>query len=161
MSETNEIVGRASATVVETTHLVLPGQANALGSVFGGQVCAWLDLAAGVSAMRHCRRPCVTASMDDLHFHAGIKVGHIAVVRAQVTAAFTRSLEVAAQVWSEDPVSGSRQHTATAYLTFVPVDDSGRPMRVPPLVCETDEERRREAAAQERRRARLARRELK
>lgn len=147
----------AKATYVETTHLVLPGQANALGTVFGGHVCAWLDLAGAVSAQRHCRRPVVTASMDDIHFHASIKVGHIAVVRAQVNAVFRSSLEVGVEVFSEDPLTGDRNHTTTAYLTFVALDAHGRPAPMPPLVCETDEERAREADAKARREARLAR----
>ncbi len=149
----------AAATRVEATHVVLPGQANALGTVFGGAVCGWLDLAGAVAAQRHCRKPVVTASMDDIHFHAPIKVGHIAVVRAQVNAVFRTSLEVGVDVFSEDPLTGERHHTTTAYLTFVSLDEAGRPVPMPPLVCETAEEREREAAAHGRREARLKKRE--
>ena len=147
----------ARATTVETTHLVLPGQTNALGTVFGGHVCAWLDLAGAVAAQRHCRRPVVTASMDDIHFHASIKVGHIAVVKAQVNAVFRTSLEVGVEVHSEDPLTGDRHHTTTAYLTFVALDAHGHPAPMPPLTVETDEERRREAEAKQRRADRLER----
>lgn len=150
----------ASATKVDTTHLVLPGQTNALGTVFGGHVCAWLDLAGAVAAQRHCRRIVVTASMDDIHFHAPVKVGHIAVVTAQVNAVFRTSLEVGVEVWSEDPLTGDRHHTTTAYLTFVALDAHGRPAPMPPLLCETPDEKRREAEAQARREARLARKQL-
>ncbi len=150
---------RAAETYVEATHLVLPGQANQLGSVFGGEVCAWIDLACSVSAMRLCRRPMVTASMDELHFLAGIKVGHIAVVHAQVNAAFRTSVELGAKVWSEDPLTGERRLTSNAYLTFVALDESGRPMPVPRLICETDAEKLREAQAHERRRDRLSRKQ--
>jgi acyl-CoA hydrolase len=146
-----------SATVVEATHLVLPGQTNALGTVFGGHVCAWLDLAGAVAAQRHCRRPVVTASMDDIHFHAPVKVGHIAVVRAQVNAVFRTSLEVGAEVWSEDPLTGDRHHTTTAYLTFVALDAIGQPAQMPALVPETPEEKAREAEGHARREARLVR----
>ena len=149
---------RASDTFVEQTHLVLPGEANAVGSLFGGHVSAWLDLAGAVAAMRLCHRPVVTVSMDDLHFHAPIRVGDIAVIQAQVNAVFRTSLEVGAKVWSEDPASGQRRHTSTAYLTFVALDGSGRPMELPPLLCETDAEKTREAQAQVRRTERLARR---
>lgn len=151
--------GTARETFVETTHLVLPGQANALGSLFGGEVCAWIDLACSVAAMRHCRHPVVTASMDDLHFHAPIRVGHIAVVQAQVNAVFRTSMEVGALVWGEDPYTGERRHTSTAYLTFVALDANGKPTELPPLVLETDEERERAEAAGERRQARLARKQ--
>lgn len=150
---------RVKDSIVETTHLVLPGQANALGTVFGGHVCAWLDLAGAVAAQRHCRRPVVTASMDDIHFHASVKVGHIAVVRAQVNAVFRTSLEVGVEVHSEDPLTGDRHHTTTAYLTFVALDAHGRPAPMPPLTCESDEERAREAEAHARRDARLARKQ--
>ncbi len=149
----------AKATYVETTHVVLPGQTNSLGTVFGGHVCAWLDLAGAVAAQRHCRRPVVTASMDDIHFHAPVRVGQFAVVRAQVNAVFHTSLEVGVEVWSEDPLTGERHHTTTAYLTFVGLDVNGRPAPMPPLLCETADEQRREAEAHARREARLARKE--
>ena len=147
----------ARDSFVEATHLVLPGQANALGTAFGGQVCAWLDMAAAVAAQRHCRRTVVTASMDDIHFHAPVLVGHIAVVTARVNAVFRSSLEVGCEVYSEDPLTGDRRHTTTAYLTFVALDSTGRPATVPPLLCETDEERAREKGAHDRRQARLER----
>ncbi len=149
----------ASATHVEATHIVLPGDTNAHGTVFGGHVCAWLDLAAAVAAQRHCRRPVVTASMDEIHFHAPIKVGHIAVVRAQVNAVFRTSLEVGVEVQSEDPITGDRHHTTTAHLTFVALDTHGRPAPIPPLLCESEAERTREQEAQSRRQDRLARKQ--
>lgn len=147
-----------SASAASTSHLVLPGEANALGNVFGGHVCAWLDLACATAAMRHCRRPVVTVSMDELVFHAPIKIGHIALVQARVNAAFRTSVEVGAEVWSEDPLTGERRHTTTAFLTFVALGDDGLPMEVPPLQAETEEDRRREREARQRREARLARR---
>jgi acyl-CoA hydrolase len=148
---------RATDTFVEATHMVLPSDTNAHGTIFGGHVCAWLDLACAVSAMRQCRLPVVTASMDDLHFHAPIRLGHIAVVQAQVNAVFRTSMEVGAFIWSEDPITGERRHTSTAYLTFVSLDENGRPAPLPPLLCETEDERRRESEAQARREARLLR----
>jgi acyl-CoA hydrolase len=155
-----ETSGRAGDTVVDTTHLVLPGEGNVHGNVFGGHVCAWLDLACAVSAMRHARRPVVTASMDDLHFHAPIRVGHVAVIRCQVNAVFRTSLEVGAEVWAEDPLTGERRRATSAFLTFVALDASGRAVPLPRLVCETEAERVREAQAQARRAARLERRRL-
>lgn len=152
-----ESTGRAADTVVDTTHLVLPGEGNVHGNVFGGHVCAWLDLACAVSAMRHARRPVVTASMDDLHFHAPIRVGHVAIIRCQVNAVFRTSLEVGAEVWAEDPHTGERRHATSAFLTFVSLAD-GRAVPLPRLVCETDAERQREQEALARRAARLERR---
>ena len=148
---------RAADSYVEATHLVLPGDANVHGSIFGGHVAAWLDLACAVAAMRHCRKPVVTASMDDLHFHAPIKVGHFAIVQAQVNAVFRTSMEVGAFIWSEDPYTGERRHTSTAFLTFVSLDEQGKPTVLPPLLLETEEERAREAEAKLRRENRLMR----
>lgn len=150
-----------SASRVTTSHYVLPGEGNVFGNVFGGHVCAWLDLACATSAMRHTRRPVVTASMDELVFLAPIKVGHVATVTAQINAAFGTSMEVGADVWSEDPLTGERHHTTTAYLTFVALGDDGCPTPVPPLVCESEEEKQRERDAHERRASRLARRKAK
>lgn len=147
------------ASTVTTTHYVLPGEGNVFGNVFGGHVCAWLDLACATAAMRHSRRPVVTASMDELVFHAPIKVGHIATVVAQVNAVFRTSMEIGAEVWSEDPLTGEKNHTTTAYLTFVALDENGKPAPgIPPLICQDEKERAREKAAYQRRAERLARR---
>src|SRR5205823_6494887 len=82
--------------VVEMARLLLPGEANALGAAFGGSVVGWIDMCAAIAAQRHCRQTVVTASMDDLHFHAPIKVGWSVTVKARVIAAFNTSLEVGA-----------------------------------------------------------------
>lgn len=144
-------------TLVETNHLVLPGEANTVGTAFGGHVCAWIDLAAAVAAQRHCRRPVVTASIDALNFLAPIRIGHVAIVRAQVNAVFRTSMEVGVEVRSEDPLTGIQHHTTSAFLTFVALGPENKPEPLPPLVCETDEERTREREAHERRAQRLAR----
>lgn len=149
--------GTVANTIVETTHLVLPGEANTLGTAFGGHVCAWIDLACAVSAQRHCRLPVATASIDDLHFLAPIKVGHVAIVRSQVNAVFRTSLEVGAVVMSEDPLTGQRSLTTRAFLTFVALGPDGRPVPLRPLETMTEEERQREQLALARRAERLAR----
>lgn len=151
------IPGTVANTVVETTHLVLPGEANTLGTAFGGNVCAWIDLACAVSAQRHCRLPVATASIDDLHFLAPIKVGHVAIVRSHVNAVFRTSLEVEAIVHSEDPLTGERSLTTRAFLTFVALSPDGEPLTIAPLTVETDEERERQKQAHARRAERLAR----
>ena len=146
----------ASESRVETTHLVMPGDANVLGTAFGGKIMEWTDLAAGMAAMRHARLPVATASIDQLSFLAPVRIGEIAMLTAQVTAAFTTSMEVWVEVVTEDPVSGARRKCCDAYLTFVALDRDGRPTPVPPLRPMTEDERRRERDARTRREARLA-----
>src|ERR1700730_4270332 len=87
----------------EMTEIVLPGDANALGTIFGGKVMQWGDIAASVAAMRHAGRQVVTASIDALHFLSPIRVGEVVVLRAQVNEAFGTSLEVGVRVEAEDP----------------------------------------------------------
>jgi len=141
---------------VETTHLVMPGDANVLGTAFGGMVMQWIDLAAGMAAMRHARLPVVTASIDQLSFLAPIRIGQMAILCAQVTAVFGTSMEVGVEVTTEDPGSGVRRKCCDAFLTFVALGADGRPTAVPPLQADDDEERRRERDARARRESRLA-----
>jgi acyl-CoA hydrolase len=146
----------ASRSRVEVAHLVLPGDANVFGSIFGGMVMQWTDLAAAMAAMRHARLPVVTASIDQLSFLAPVRVGQMAILVAQVTAAFATSMEVGVEVLSEDPRTGARAKCCDAYLTFVALAPDGRPTAVPPLLAESEEEKRRERDARTRREARLA-----
>lgn len=144
----------ASATRVELTQLVLPQYTNAIGTIFGGQVAAWIDMCAAISAQRFCRTQVVTVSIDELHFLHPIQRGHIAIFRSTVNAAWNRSIEVGVRVEGEDPLTGERTHTASAYTTFVSLVD-GRPAGVPRLRVETEDEHRRLAEAELRRAARL------
>jgi len=148
-----------AASRVEMTQMVLPQFANALGAVFGGQIMAWIDICAAVSAQRHCRRQVVTASIDAVQFVTPIKQGHIVVLRAQVNATFSTSMELGVRVVSEDPLTGDVKEAVNAYATFVALDASGHPVKVPPLVLETDDDKRRAEAAVLRRKQRLALRE--
>jgi acyl-CoA hydrolase len=140
---------------VEMTEVVLPGHTNQLGTIFGGQLMAWIDIAASVASGRHARSVCVTASIDALHFVAPVKLGHFVCVRASVNFTGHTSMEIGARLESEEPRTGLRTHVATAYLTFVALDEQGRPCPVPPLLPETDEEKRRYREAQARRASRL------
>ena len=144
-----------TATRCEMTWIVMPGQTNSLGTVFGGQVMSWIDVCAAVSAQRFSRSNVVTASMDQLHFMAPITKGDVVVLQAQVNWAGRTSMEVGVRVEREDPHTGERTHTATAYLTFVALDKYGQKRAVPALLCQTDHEKRREQEAQERRAQRL------
>jgi acyl-CoA hydrolase len=143
-------------TRVELTQLVLPQFTNALGTIFGGQVAAWIDTCAAIAAQRFCRRQVVTASIDELHFLSPIQRGHIAIFRASVNAAWSHSMEVGVRVEGEDPLTGVRVHTASAYCTFVALDANGRPTAVPRIATETPDEARRQREAEARRAARLA-----
>lgn len=145
-----------SETRCEMTWIVMPSQANAIGTVFGGQVMAWIDVCAAVSAQRFARSNVVTASMDNLLFRAPIKHGQVVVLQSKVNWAGRTSMEVGARVDAEDPLTGLRTHTSTCYLTFVALDAAGQTTPVPILTPETDDERRRFAAAEVRRQRRLA-----
>jgi acyl-CoA hydrolase len=140
------------------TQMVLPPDTNALQSAFGGRVMEWIDIAAGIAAQRHCRSPVVTASMDEVSFHAPIQLGWTAALKARVLAAFNSSLEVGVTVTAENPFSGESQITTTALLTMVALKQDGTRGVVPPLLLETEAERLTFAEAQARRAERLARR---
>jgi acyl-CoA hydrolase len=140
------------------TELVLPTHANSLGGVFGGQVLAWIDLAAAICAQRHTGSTVITAGIDDLSFDRPIKVGQVAQVSARVSGAFRTSVEVEVHVHGEDARTGERWPCVSAFVTFVAVDDALRPTQVPPLAVTSDEDRHLAEAAAERRAARLARR---
>jgi len=135
--------------------LVLPNDANTMGNVLGGRVLHWIDLAAAIVAHRHCRSETVTVSLDQMSFLAPIKVGQLAVIAAKMTYTGRTSMEIRVDVQCEDLLSGERQKTSTAYLTFVAIDKQGRPAPVPPLTLETEEDRREWADAEARRAARL------
>jgi acyl-CoA hydrolase len=149
----------AADSIVEMTQLVLPGETNALGSAFGGAVMGWIDIAGAVAAQRHCRQKVVTASMDELHFHAPIKLGWIVNLKARVIAAFSSSMEVGVTVHSENPLTGERTLTTSALLTFVALDEQGKKLPVPPLEVGSPQQETAKAEAQTRRTERLANRE--
>lgn len=141
----------------EMTEIVMPNDTNPHGSVSGGRVMHLIDVCAAVAAVRHARRPVVTIAVDELVFLAPVPVGHILLLDAQVTLAGETSMEVKVVVRGENPISGERRHTTTAYLTFVGMDESGRPAMVPELVAETDAEQAMLERAHRRREERLAR----
>lgn len=142
---------------VEMTQLVLPNNANARGTAFGGQIMAWIDIAAAVCAARHANGAVVTASIDAVDFVRPILQGHVVVLKAQVNYTGRSSMEVGVRVEGE-VFGGGRYHATTAYTTFVALDPEGRPRPVPPLELESEEDRRRNAAARERMTARKSRR---
>jgi len=120
-------------------------------------VLEWIDICGGITAGRHCRNAVVTASMDDLHFHAGIRVGWVVTLRSRVLATFRSSMEVGVMVTAENPLTGEHHLTTSALLTFVAITPDGGRAEVPPLVLETSTERAASEAAYARRKARLER----
>lgn len=148
-------------TRTEMTWIVMPGQTNAIGSVFGGQIMAWIDVCAAVAAQRFTRANVVTVGMDQLSFKEAIRQGQIVVLQAMVNWSGTSSMEVGVRVEREDPLTGVRVHTSTAYLTFVALNEDGRPMAIPSLAPRTDEQRRRYREAKVRRQVRLDQRRIR
>ena len=139
----------------ETSEIMMPQHANNLGHVFGGVILSMMDRTAAVSAIRHARNACVTVSIDRVDFREPIHTGDLVIMKSSVNYVGRTSMEVGVRVEAEDMVTGKRRHTNSCYLTFVAVDRNGRPMDVPALIPETEDEKRRFAAAQDRRRRRL------
>jgi acyl-CoA hydrolase len=128
----------ASETLAVTTKVVLPNDTNQLGNLFGGQLLAWLDEIAAVSAHRHCRRVVVTASINNVAFKNPIQLADIVTLEAKVSRAFTSSMEIYIDVYVEDRINGKRSKANEAIFTFVAVDQNGSPIEVPELIPETD-----------------------
>jgi len=137
--------------------VVLPNDANPLGFILGGTVMHLIDIAGAIACHRHTRTLLVTAAVDGLEFLHPIKVGDLIILKARVTCVFRTSLEVRVDVYSEETLTGRRQQTSRAFLTFVAIDSHGGRIPVAPLLVETDEERKECEAAQARRRERLRR----
>jgi acyl-CoA hydrolase len=138
------------------TQIVMPMHTNGIaGVMFGGVMMQWIDVCAGVAAMRQAGGPVVTASIDRLDFLTPVHVGEVVVLRAQVNYVARTSMEVGCRVETEDMRSRQRRYTTKAYLTFVAVDDRGEPRTIPPLRLESDDDRRRWGDAERRRNERL------
>ncbi len=144
------------ASQSEYSELALPNDVNALGNVLGGKVMHLVDLAGALAAIRHARRPAVTAAVDSLEFLHPVHVGELIVLRSSVNRVFRTSMEVGVHVETENLLTGEKLHTCSAYLTFVALDESGKATVIPPVIPETDEENRRYREAGERRAHRLA-----
>lgn len=145
------------ASATEMIQLVLPNDTNVLGHLLGGRMTHWIDLVGAVVANRHSRRPIVTASMESLDFFAPVRLGYLVVLKGALTYVGRTSMEVAVDVFSENGLTGERAFTSSAILTYVALDDQGKPTPVPPLVLRTDEERRRFDEGQNRRKVHLER----
>ena len=134
---------KAKDTLSIATKVVLPNDTNTLGNLFGGQLLAWMDEIASVSAHRHCRRVVVTASVNNVSFQRPIKQASIVTLEAKVSRAFYSSMEVFVDVYVENHVNGKKEMCNEAIYTFVAVDQNGGPIQVPEIVFETEDEKKR------------------
>ena len=143
---------------VITTQLVLPNDTNELGNLLGGTLMHWIDIAAAIAAQRHADRVCVTASVDELNFHHPIRLGDVVTLQASVNRAFRTSMEIGVVVTALTRARHDERRANNAYLTFVALDDDGRPAEVPGVIPESPDEIRRFDEALARRQRRLAHR---
>ncbi len=148
-------VGDSSVIIAQ---VMIPQDANPAGNVHGGVIMKLIDTAAAVVASRHARCNSVTASIDRLDFHNAVYVGDLLFFKASLNMVGRTSMEVGVRVEAENIITGGLRHTASAYLTFVALDEKGKPREVPPLIIKTEEEIRRNREAKIRREARLAER---
>lgn len=140
---------------VVMTELVLPNDTNVFGNLMGGRLMYWMDIAAALSAAKHCNAPVVTASVDNISFEAPIRLGNAVHIEARVSRAFNTSMEVHLNVWGEDLTQQYKYKSNEAYYTFVALDPNRKPRVVPQLLPETDEERKLFEGALRRRQVRL------
>ena len=127
-------------SAVVMTEIVLPNDTNTFGNLMGGRLMYWMDIAAALSALKHCSAPVVTASVDNISFQSPIKLGNVVHIEAKVSRAFNTSMEVHLKVWGEDAIQQVRYKSNEAYFTFVSLDPTGKPSPVPSMSPESDEE---------------------
>ncbi|MGB3524904.1 MAG: acyl-CoA thioesterase [Flavobacteriales bacterium] len=139
----------------ETTNMVLPNDANTMGNLFGGQLLKWLDMSCAISAHRHSKQVAVTAAVNNVSFDVPIKLGDLVTIKAHVSRTFNTSMEVWADVWIENQVTGEMTKCNSAIYTFVALTPEGRPTPVPAVIPVTEEEKVRYAGAIRRRQLRL------
>jgi uncharacterized protein (TIGR00369 family) len=147
---------KISETRVIMGQVMNPESSNPAGNVHGGDIMKLIDTAGGVAATRHARAHVVTASIDRIDFHYPVYVGDLLVLKASVNFVGKTSMEVGVRVEAENTITGKVRHTGSAYLTYVALDDNKRPIQLPPLILETDEDRHRNGEAAQRRQMRLS-----
>lgn len=130
-----------SESITTSRKLVMPDQINPGGSLFGGEMMAWIDKLAAMCAMRHCQLPVVTASIDQINFLAPVLLADHVIMSAKIVYVGTTSMEIRVDVETENPIAGVRRKTTQAYLTFVALDENRKPVEVPKLVLETEEDK--------------------
>ncbi|MGZ5218867.1 MAG: acyl-CoA thioesterase [Chitinophagaceae bacterium] len=148
-------IKKASESLTIMTELVLPNDTNVFGNLMGGRLMYWMDIAAALSAMKHCGAPVVTASVDNISFESPIRLGNVVHIEAKVSRAFNSSMEVHMKVWGEDALQQFKYKSNEAYYTFVSLDPTGKPRSVPQVEPETEEENKLFEGALRRRQIRL------
>ncbi len=144
-----------SDSVTIMNELVLPNDTNTLNNLMGGRLLHWMDIASAIAGQKHCNRTVVTASVDSVSFKEAIRLGDVVTISAKVSRSFRTSMEVYIEVWCENIPKGTRVKCNEAYYTFVAVDGNGRPINVPDLKPETDDEIMRFDGALRRRQLRM------
>ncbi len=145
----------AKESYTEMNELVLPNDTNTFGNLMGGRLLYWMDICSAMAAQKHCNNVVVTASVDNVSFKRSIKLGEVVTIQAQVTRAFNTSVEVRMEIFAQNLPEGTKVKSNEAYYTFVAIDDSNRPIPVPELIPETDEEQKLYTEALQRRELRL------
>jgi acyl-CoA hydrolase len=146
---------KISDSQITMTELVLPNHTNQLGNLLGGQLMHWIDICAALSAAKHNQRVCVTASVDRIDFHHPIRLGDAVTLTSTINRVFKTSMEVGVKVYAQNFRKGTKIHTNTAYLTFVSLDNDGKPVEGIEGIPETKDEKRRYDEALQRRENRL------
>ncbi len=146
---------KSAGSLTIMTELVLPNDTNVFGNLMGGRLMYWMDIAAALSAQKHCNAPVVTASVDNISFENPIKLGNAVHIEAKITRAFNSSMEVHLNVWGEDLTQQYKYKSNQAYYTFVALDPNRKPRPVPQLIVETEEEKKLFDGALRRRQLRL------
>jgi acyl-CoA hydrolase len=145
-----------SNSIITMTELVLPQHTNQLGNLLGGQLMHWIDICAALAASKHSERVCVTASVDKIDFHEPVKLGDVVTLIASVNRVFKTSMEVGVKVIAQNFTKSKNVHTNSAYLTFVAVNEDGKPNLADEIIPKSDEEKRRFGEALQRRQNRLS-----
>ncbi len=142
-------------SLVVMTELVLPNDTNVFGNLMGGRLMYWMDIAAALSALKHCASPTVTASVDNISFENPIKLGNAVHIEANVSRSFNTSMEVHISVWGEDAIMQYKYKSNEAYYTFVALDPNGKPKKVPEVIPQSEDEQKLYDGALRRRQLRL------
>jgi len=146
---------KISESFTVMNEIVLPNDTNVFGNLMGGRLMYWMDIAAGITAIKHCNAPCMTASVDNLSFKNPIKLGNVVHIEAKITRAFNTSMEIHLKVWGEDNLHQYSYVSNEAYFTYVALDPNNKPRPVPGVIPETEDEKLLYEGALRRRQVRL------
>ena len=144
-----------SKSSVEIAQIMMPENANPAGNVQGGAIMKIIDEAAGITASRHTHQNCVTVSVDRLDFISPVFIGNVVFAKASINFIGKASMEIGVRVEAECLTTGIRTHVGSAYLTFVALDENDKPLEIPKIIPEIDEEKRRFEEAKKRREYRI------